>query len=427
MNRLIVVLAVCCLAVSASAQNLVVRGGVVHTVSGDAIQNGVVVIRDGKIAAVGPAASVAVPSGFEVIEAAVVTPGLVDVRTTAGLTGIFNVPHDQDHRDASEVIQPQLRATDAYNPRDKLIRYIRSFGVTTIHTGHSPGELISGQTMIAKTVDGSIDDAVIVPVRAVSATLDPSAQRSGGRSPGTRGKMVAMLRQELIRAQEYAAKRSQRSEPSDAPAAQDDPEEAGKASAPGSRDLKMEALASVLAGEVPLLVMANRAQDIAGALRLAEEFGFELWLDMAAEVQLMLPEVKAAGVPVLLHPTMFRATGQTEHLSYATASVLADEGVLFAIQSGYEGYVPKVRVVLFEAGVAAGYGQLGFERALRSVTLDAARILGIQDRVGSIEVGKDADLALYSGDPFEYTTHCLGAIINGVRYGGEKEFEVGYP
>jgi imidazolonepropionase-like amidohydrolase len=171
-------------------------------------------------------------------------------------------------------------------------------------------------------------------------------------------------------------------------------------------------LASVLAGERALLVTANRSQDIASALRLAREFGFELWLDSAPEAYLLLEEIGEAGVPVIVHPTMARPAGEFRNASYTTAGRLADAGITVAMQSGYESYVPKVRVVLFEAAIAAAWG-LGAERALESVTITPARILGIEDRVGSIEVGKDGDLALYSGDPFEYTTRCVGTIIEG--------------
>jgi imidazolonepropionase-like amidohydrolase len=124
---------------------------------------------------------------------------------------------------------------------------------------------------------------------------------------------------------------------------------------------------------------------------------------------------------------MIRAYGDQSNASYATAKRLHDAGVEFAIQSGFEGYVPKVRVVLFEAGVAAGYGGLGFEPALRAITIDAAEILGIDDRVGTLEPGKDGDVAMYDGDPFEYTTQCLGVLIEGERFPGEREYEIGYP
>ena len=127
----------------------------------------------------------------------------------------------------------------------------------------------------------------------------------------------------------------------------------------------------------------------------------------------MLDEIKAAGVSVILHPTMARLGGETRGASLETAAKLADAGIRFAIQSGYEPYVPKTRVVLFEAAVAAANG-LGFERALNAVTIDAARIVGVADRVGSLEPGKDADLVVYDGDPFEYTSHVCKVIVGGV-------------
>jgi imidazolonepropionase-like amidohydrolase len=135
-------------------------------------------------------------------------------------------------------------------------------------------------------------------------------------------------------------------------------------------------------------------------------------LDGAAEAYLLVDQIKAAGVPVILHPTMFRSRGEAKNLSFETAAKLRAAGIPVALQSGYEGYVPKTRVVLFEAAVAASNG-LKFEEALATITIDAAKILGVDDRVGSIEAGKDADLALFDGDPFEYTSHCVGTVTDG--------------
>lgn len=382
---------------------IAVRGDVVITMAGEPIRQGVVVIRDGKIAAVGRFGEVAIPEEFEVISAAVVTPGLIDAHGTAGLTGIFNQPHDQDQLENSGPIQPELRAIDAVNTREQLIEYLRSFGITTMHTGHAPGELVSGQTMIIKTVGGTVEDAQVVGQAAVAATLGPGATRSSG-SPGTRGKQIAMLRQELIKAQEYRRKQNQ-------PANDNGPPRDGETTA-SARDLRLEVLAQVLDGQLPLLVTANRAQDIASALRLAEEFKIRLWLDGAAESYLLIDEIRAARVPVILHPTMTRAVGEYENLSFETAAKLVAAGIPLAMQSGFEGYVPKTRVVLFEAAMTAAHG-LTQEQALATITRDAAEILGISHRVGTIEVGKDGDLALFDGDPFEYTTHCLGTIIDG--------------
>lgn len=409
--RLIVLTLAAAASTPALAQ-VAVKAKTLHTMAGPPVESGLVLIgADGKVEYAGPATGRPVPAGYAVHECAVATPGLVDVRSTVGLTGIFNVPHDQDMLDRSAVIQPQLRAIDAYNPRERLVSYVRSFGVTTVHTGHAPGALISGQTLIAKTRGDTIGESVIVPAKAVVATIGPMAQRGDG--PGTRARMMEMMRNEFFKARRHldAMRKG----------------EAEDGAEPPGRDLKLEALAAVLAGEMPLIVTANRSQDIDNAFRLADEFGFTLWLDSAAEASLHADGLVRRRVPVLLHPTMIRAWGEHANASYGTAKVLHDAGVTFAIQSGFEGYVPKVRVVLFEAGVAAGYGGLGFEAALRSVTIDAAKILGIDARVGSLEAGKDGDVAMYDGDPFEYTTHCVGVLIEGRRFGGEAEFEKGYP
>lgn len=378
------------------APPIAVRGKIVYTMTGATIANGVVLIRDGKISEVGPADAITILPGVRVIDAAVVTPGLIDAHGTVGLSGIYNQPHDQDQLERSAPIQPELRAIDAYNAKEKLVEWLRGFGVTTVHTGHAPGELISGQTTIVKTWGETVEQAVVVPVAAVAATLSPLAQKSEkGKSPGTRGKMMAMLRAELIKAQEYKLKRDK---------AADDKKP--------DRNLAMETLFRVLDRELPLMVTANRAQDISSALRLAKEFNIRLWLDGAAESYLLVEDIKAAGVPVIIHPTLERAFGDYRNMSFETAARLHKAGIPVAMQSGYENYVPKTRVVLFEAAWAAANG-LPREEALSAITIGAAKILGIDNRLGSIAVGKDADLALYDGDPFEYTTHCIGTIING--------------
>jgi imidazolonepropionase-like amidohydrolase len=254
-----------------------------------------------------------------------------------------------------------------------------------------------------------VQDALIIDGKAVCATLAESSKKSGKQSPGTRGKQMAMLRALLIEASEYRVKLSKPSKESESK------DEDSKV----ARNLKLEAMVDVLDGKKALLITADRAQDIASALRLGEEFGIRVWLDSAAEAYQLIPQIKKAGVPVLLHPSMARANGDRENMTFRSASMLKDNGIPFAIESGFEAYVPKVRIVLFEAALAAAHG-LSKEAALESITLSAAKILGIHDRVGSIDVGKDADLALYDGDPLEYTTHCIGVVIDGVSYPGES-------
>jgi imidazolonepropionase-like amidohydrolase len=374
--------------IPANAQ-IAVKANEIWTMAGNPIINGVVLIKDGKIEAVGPAASVRIPTGYRVINAQIVTPGLIDAHTVVGLNGYLNQPHDQMALDGGASIQPELRATDAYNAQERLVEWLREFGVTTIHTGHQPSALVSGQTMIAKTWGKNVDEATIVPTAMIAVTLGDSANAGAGKSPGTRAKQVAMLRAELIKAQENAKK-------SDAP-----------------KDLKTVAWASVINRQVPLLVTADRAQDIVTAIRIAREFNIRIVLDSAAEGHMVVNEIKSSGFPVIVHATMARAGGQTENLSMENAYILRAAGIPVALQSGYEGYVPKTRVVLFEAAMAAANRRLLPREAMAMITIDAARILGIDKRVGSLEKGKDADLAMYDGDPFEWTSHCIGTIING--------------
>lgn len=379
----------------ATLAQIAVRAETLYTMAGEEIADGVVVIRDGRISAVGPWSQIEVPSGYRILTAKVVTPGLIDAHSTVGLTGYLNQPHDQDHVDPSEPVQPELRAVDAYDPRERLVDWLRSFGITTIHTGHSPNALISGQTMIAKTSGDTVDEVVMVPRAMIAATLGPGAFGDAGKSPGTRPKGVALLRSWLLKAQQYAAK-------------MDDTDAEKKP----DRDLRLEALATVIRGETPLLITAQRAHDISTALRIRDEFGIRIVLDGAAESYLLLDEILDSEVPVILHPTMARHNGELENASFETAAILKKAFIPFALQSGYEGYVPKSRVVLFEAALSAAHG-LALDEALEAITIDAARILGIDDRVGSLEPGKDADLVMFDGDPFEYGSHVTGVIIDG--------------
>lgn len=376
---------------SAEAQ-YAIKGETVYTMAGEAISNGVILVKDGKIEQVGSESGIRIPSGYEIHEAKVVTPGLIDAHSVVGLAGYMNQEHDQDQLETSSAIQPELRAIDAYNAREVLVEHLRNHGVTTVHTGHGPGALISGQTMIVKTTGETINEALVDSVTMLAFTLG-NLHRDINR-PGNRSKAIAMLRQEFIKAQNYLKKRNSDNKP--------------------ARDLGMEALADLLEGKIRALVTAHTAVDIMSALRLQEEFGFLMVLDGASEAYLVMDKIKEAEVPVIIHPTMIRPGGASQNASMETPAVLHNAGIPIAFQSGYESYVPKTRVVLFEAGVAAANG-LSQTDALKLLTIDAAKLLGIEDRVGSLEQGKDADIALFDGDPLEYITHCTGVFIDGVK------------
>ena len=386
-------------------QPIVIQAGRLYTQTKNAegqwnapIENGVIVIQDGKITAVGASGAVTIPDDAHRIAAPIVTPGLIDARSVVGLAGWLNYDHDQDQLESSEPMQPELRAIDAFNGREPLIEWIRSFGVTTVHTGHAPGQLISGQTMIVKTRTGEVDDVVINPWFGIAATLGDSALASDrGKSPGTRAKQLAILRQALIDAQTYGEKVAKAE---------------AEGESPPKRHLRHEAFLKLLDREVPLIVNCHRSVDLQNAMRLSQEFNFKLILEGAAEAYDHLDAIRDAQIPVFAHAPMARATGEAENASMTTYAKLVEAGIACALESGYEGYVPKTRVVLYEAAIACAYGA-SFQDALGGITLSAAQILGIADRVGSIEVGKDADVALYDGDPFEYTTHCIGVLIEG--------------
>jgi len=372
---------------------IAIRGDVVYTMNGDPIENGVVLINGKTIEQVGTADEITIPEEYEVYSGEVITPGIIDARSVVGLAGMFNYEHDQDQLELSNPVQPELRAIDAYNPREGLIDFLLGLGVTTLHTGHAPGALSSGQTMIVKT-GGPYKEAIIDSSRMVVFTLGPRVT-SNFSTPGTRSKSIAMLRSEFIKAEEYAQRRKN-----------NDPERRP------SRDIKLETLVKVLNGDLTALITAHTATEILAALRIADEFGFKPVLAGASEAYLVMDELKEKDITVIIHPTMIRTFGDAQNASFETAAKLHEAGIPVVFQGGYESYVPRTRVVHYEAAIAVANG-LPFEKGLSSVTIDPAHLLGIDDRVGSLETGKDADVVIFDGDPFEYLTNVKTVIVNG--------------
>ena len=371
-----------------------IKAEIIYTVSGATIKNGVVLVKDGKIEKVGSAKEISIPKNYVVVTSKVVTPGFIDARSVVGLSGALNIPTDQDQLEKSSPIQPELRAIDAYNPEEKLVGYVRDFGVTTMHTGHGIGALVSGQTMVVKTKPGKIDEVTLVPMEMLAMTIGSSVE-GNFTSPGTKAKQIAMIRTEFLKAQAYMQK-------------QNDKDTAKRPAI----DLKYEALSKLLKGEVKALITVNSSNDIMNAIRLAKEFKFKLVIDGAAEAYRMIDEIKACKAEVILHSTMARNAGDMVNMTRESAAILTAANIQVSIETGYEGYVPKTHVLLFEAALAVTYG-LPYEEGLKSITLNPAKLLGIDKRVGSIEQGKDADLVLFDGDPFEYLTKILKVMIDG--------------
>lgn len=383
----------------ALAADLAIRGDEIHPVSGPVISDGVVLISGDRITAVGPADEIPIPEGAEVLSGAVVTPGLIDGLSTAGLTGILNHAPDQDHREHSAPVQPQLRAGDGFDPWEALVGWLREHGVTTLHAGPSPGPVVAGRTAVVDTRAQPLAQIALQPDAMVLFSLGELPKRAfGEQGAATRMGTAALVRQALADAREYGARRR-------LPLADRPP-----------IDLGREALLEVLQRKRRALFHAHRADDLLTALRIGEEFGLDVVLAGAAEGYLVAEEIAAAGVPVVVGPVMLRGwrQGEQANASFANAAALADSGVVVGLMSGYEGYVPKVRVILWEAAIAAANG-LGPQRALEALTLHNATILGVADELGSIEVGKRADLAIFDADPFEYTSHVCAVIVAGQR------------
>ncbi|MHC4940537.1 MAG: amidohydrolase family protein [Planctomycetota bacterium] len=365
------------------AKTFVLRAGLLHT-GLKTIPDGAVVVQDGRIRTVARFAELRIPDGTPVYTAAQATPGLIDTHGSAGLSGIFNVTADQDLTEKTDNNQAALRVIDGFNAREKLVRYLLAHGVTILQAVPGPTEPIAGQAGIFRTDRDTVEEATIRFPSAMVFNLGEAVKRGEG-APDTRMGIAAIIRKALSEAQQES-------------------EEV---------DLNRAALVPVVEGKLPAMFVANREDDIATALRIAEEFKLKTWLSQATEACLVTDMIKQAGVPVLIAPTTQRAGGLEKYNScFDMAGVVADAGIPLAFTSSFEGYVPKTRVVLFEAGVAVP-NRLGWQRALRALTIDAAKILGIDADHGSLEPGKVADLVCYDGDPFEYTSHVVAVYGKG--------------
>jgi imidazolonepropionase-like amidohydrolase len=379
-------------------QRMAVFAQRLHTVAKGTIDDGVVLIEDGKIKYVGPRAGFNYEAGTPVLAAREVTPGLIDAHSVVGLSGFLNVPADQDHDELSDPNQADVRILDSFNPNEPLLQFVRENGVTVVNATPGRANVIAGQTGVFRTYGGSAEKMALRFPSGLLVNLGEAPKQSyPNKFPGTRMGTANLLRTAFTQAQVNARKRETAKEDDKKP----------------PRNLKIEALELALQGKAPVIFSAHRADDIGTALRIAKEFKLHAILDLATEGYLVSDALADAKSPVIVHPTMQRvSTLETYNTALGTAAFLADRRIPLAIGTAVESYVPKTRVLRHEAAIAMVNG-LGFDRALRAITLDAAKILGIQDRFGSLEVGKAADLILYDGDPFEYATHVTATVIDG--------------
>lgn len=386
---------------TARAQTIAITGGKVYTVSGATIENGTVIIRDGKIAAVGP--NVAIPEGAQRIDATGkwVTPGLVDAATVLGLSEISAVPGTNDaSAQGHDNVAAAFRVADGLNPTSIMLSPTREDGITTVVI-HPDNGLFAGQSAVVEIVDGSATDMIVKPSVAMVANLD----NPRGVGTSSRGEMLMRVREILDDARTYAKRRA------DFERAQTRPFAASR--------LDLEALQPVLAGRLPLLVAVEKASDIQAALRLAKEFGIRLIVAGGSEAWMVADELAAAHVGVITGamnniPRNFNSLGSRQE----NVALLRAAGVDVALMGNAGGGDEEqfnVRNIRYEAGNAVAYGTK-WDDALRAVTLTPAELFGVSDRLGSIQPGRDANIVVWNGDPFEFATRPEHVLVRGKEY-----------
>lgn len=384
---------------------LAIKNAKVLPVTGGPIENGTVLIDEGRIAAVG--ACVDIPQGAEVIDATGkwVTPGLIDAHTHLSVKGEPAwMPSVSDITEITSPITPSVRCIDALNPADWAIPVVREAGFTTVCALPGSGNLVGGQTVVFKTKPAATVYEMMVkdaPVQMKMALGENPRRIHGGQQnkpPLTRLGNASMLREVLYKARIY----------SDALAS-------GKA----PDDFNLDPLVPVVRGERLCRIHCHRADDIVTAVRICEEYGLKFSIEHCTEGWKILDFLKEKNVTCVVGPLDMAADKlETWYTRFETPGLMEKAGINFCLTQDSRS---ATRFLLNHVGMAIARG-LSFEGALRGITINAARLLGIEDKVGSIEVGKNADLAIFDGNPFSSLTLCEATIIDGVVYNRSTEY-----
>ena len=382
------------------AKTIAITGGRVVPIEGDPIDGGTVLIEGDVITGVLDAGA-PVPDGAEVIDATGkwVLPGFIDAHAHLG---VHEEAEGWAGNDTNEMTSPNtahVRALDAINPADLGFRDAITGGVLAVNVNPGSGNPIGGQTVAVRCWGRTVDEMVLKSPAGLKSALGENPKRVYGErkeTPSTRLGTAAVIRQAFVDAQNYQAKL-------DAP---DDDQ-------PVSRDLRLEALGRVLSGEIPWRQHCHRADDIATALRIAQEFGYRLVIDHGTEAHLVTEQIAAAGVPVIIGP-LFTSRSKVElrNRSLKNPGRLARAGITIAITTDHP--VVPIHFLIHQASLAVKEG-LDAGAALRAVTINPARILGVDDRIGSLEPGKDADLVIWSADPLDVTSRAERAYQDGLE------------
>ena len=382
---------------------LAIKGGKIYTITKGVIDGGTVLVDGGKIVKVGK--RIKVPDDAEVIDVSgkVVMPGLVEAHCHIGISEEKIGWAGSDGNEATDPATPHMRALDGIkaNADEGGLEAALKAGITTVQILPGSANVIGGTGVVVKTAPKVvIDEMVVREPSGMKIAFGENPRRVYGqglkRMPSTRMGVAGVLREWLQKAKGYMEKRER---------LKDDPEKRPEV------DLKLEALVPVIKGEIPLRAHAHRADDIATAVRIAEEFGVEISWEHATEGHRIAEWIAEKGVPAVWGPSLgSRGKWEMRELGFDTPRILYEAGVKLAIQTDATG--SNIRHLPIAAGMAVKHG-LPYEEALRAITINPAEILGVADRVGSIEKGKDADLRILDGDPLELRTKVEMVLIDG--------------
>jgi len=397
--------------VTETSSGTAIVGGRVVPVEGEPIEGGTVLIQDGKIAAVeGP--GFAVPSGVSVVDATGkwVLPGFIDAHAHAGVAEEAEGWAGQDTNERTNPNCAHVRALDAINPADQGFRDAIIGGVLAVNVNPGSANPIGGQTAAIKCWGRTVDEMVLREPAGLKSALGENPKRVYGErneTPSTRLGTAAVIRGAFVAAQNYQAKLAAAASAS---ASLGDSSSSSERTVV-ERDLKLEALSRVLRREIPWRQHCHRADDIATAMRMAREFGYELVIDHGTEAYLLADQIAAASIPVIIGP-LFTSRSKVElrNRSLANPGRLAAAGVTIAITTDHP--VVPINFLIHQATLAVKEG-LDPVTALRAVTITPARIIGVADRLGSLAAGKDADLVIWSGDPLDVMSRAERAFIDG--------------